>query len=183
MKFRPASALLVALLLSAQGSGATAATAEQALRGKSVVVTWTEHRMQRRQGQSDWRPATRHGTFSVYISSAGRVFNRFSMRNPDRGQTGSRDRIGDGPRRNVSFSGRGMTVTQEALAGGARRIEVSFDDKWQSCTAGIIRGKEEGADKIVGQSLIRPEVVVEIKSSRTSAVRCEIKDGNVFAQE
>jgi len=175
----PVAATLLALALSALTSGA--ALAQQALRGKSVVVSWTEERMQRRQGEGEYRHAIRQGTFSAYVSSTGRIFNRVEMAN--RRQSGSRDRVGDGPRRRVTLSGRTMTLIQQAQAGGARRIVITFDASFASCTAEVIRGKEAGADKIVGQSLIRPGVAVEIASVRSSGVSCSMRDGNVFGNE
>ena len=154
---------------------------QEKLRGKSVVVSWTERRMQRREGQSAYRPAVRQGTFSVYVSTAGRVFSQISMRNPHRGESGKRDIVGEAARRHVSLSGSTMTAVQEAAAGGALRIVIAFDEAFSSCTAEVIRGKEQGADKIVARSLIRPEVRVEIASVKTSEGSCAVKDGNVSA--
>jgi hypothetical protein len=119
MMSRLIAAILLSTLLVAPIGGA--AHAQQALRGKSVVVSWTEERMQRRPGESEFRPATRRGGFSAYIGSTGRIFNRVSMTNPKRGRSGSADRVGDGPRRQVTISGRTMTAIQQAAAGGRRR--------------------------------------------------------------
>ena len=156
---------------------------QEKLRGKSVVVNWTEKRMQRREGQSVYRPAVRQGTFSVYVSTAGRVFSQISMRNPERGESGKRDLVGEGQRRHISLSGSTMTTVQEAAAGGARRIVITFDAALSSCTAELIRGKEQGADKIVARSLIRPDVRIEIASVKTSEVSCAVKAGNVFGEK
>lgn len=181
MSSRPLAATLLALtLVPPLGS---AASAQNALQGKSVIVTWTEERMQRREGQDRYRPAVRQGTFSAYVSTNGRIFNRVSMANPRRGESGKRDRVGEGPRRKVVLSGRTMTTVQQAVSGGARRIQIQFDEKFSGCTAEVIRGKEEGADKIVGSSLIRPGVRVEIASTKTTGVTCTVKDGNVFGDE
>ena len=156
---------------------------QEKLRGKSVVVSWTERRMQRREGQNEYRPAVRQGTFGVYISTAGRVFSQISMTNPQRGESGKRDIVGEAARRHVSLSGSTMTSVQEAAAGGARRIVITFDEAFASCTAEVIRGKEQGADKIVARSLIRPDVRVEIASVKTSEVSCAVKAGNVFSEK
>jgi hypothetical protein len=174
--------MLIAASLVALGSSAVLAE-PRALYGKSVIVTWTEERMQRREGQDNYRPAIREGTFNAYVSSTGRIFNRVSMANPRRDASGKRDRIGNGQRLQITLSGRTMTTVQVAQAGGARRIAVQFDDSFTSCTAEVIRGKEEGAEHIVGNSMIRPGARVEIASVKTSGVRCAVKEGNVFGGE
>lgn len=178
---------LIALILSTATLAAFVSSpvhaAPRALFGKSVVVSWTEQRMQRRQGGDEFRPATRIGDFSVYVSSAGRVFSRASMTNPKRAATGSNDRVGDTKNRNISFEGHTMIATQSGSTGGARRIMVTFDDAFGSCSARVIRGKQEGADKIVASSLITPGRVTEIVEVKTSGESCSVKNGNVFGEE
>ncbi len=148
---------------------------EEKLHGKSVVVSWTERRMQRREGESSYRPTVRYGTFSVYVSAAGRVFNRFDMRNPKGGESGKRDIVGDGPRRHVSLSGNTMIAVLEAAAGGALRIVVTFDEAFFRCSADVIRGKEEGIDKMVIYSVIRPGIRIEITSLKTNELNASSK--------
>jgi hypothetical protein len=155
----------------------------QALYGKSIVVSWTEQRMQRRQGEGEFRPATRQGEFSVYVSNAGRIFNRASMTNPRRGRSGATERVGDTKNRNVSFEGRTMVVIQHGASGGARRIVASFDDGFAGCTAEVIRGKEEGAGAIVARSTITPGRTVEIASVKTTGVSPAVTNGNEFGGE
>ena len=176
-------AMLLAAASAASGDRVACAAEPAALRGKSVVVSWTEQRMQRRQGEGEFRPATRHGEFSVYVSEAGRIFNRASMTNPKRGQSGATERVGDTKNRSVAFEGRTMVVTQHGASGGARRIVVSFNDGFDRCTAEVIRGKEEGAGVIVARSTITPGRITEIASVKTSGVSCALKDGNVFGNE
>jgi hypothetical protein len=178
---RPLALILLALMLAAPAL--SPARAQEPLHGKSVIVTWIEERMQRREGESAYRPAVRQGTFSAYVSTAERTFSRVSMANPRRGASGKRDVVGEAPRRHVSLSGRTMTTVQQAVSGGARRIVIKFDEGFSSCTAEVIRGKVQGADKIVGESLIRPGTRVEIASVKTSGVSCAVKDGNVFGEE
>ena len=179
---KPAALLPAALSLAIVG-GHTSLAAPQTLYGKSVIVAWTEQRMQRRQGEGEFRPATRNGAFSVYVSSNGRIFNRASMSNPRRGRSGATERVGDTKNRNIVFDGRTMVVTQHGGSGGARRIVVAFNDGFAGCTAQVIRGKEEGASAIVAHSTITPGRVVEIASVSTSGVSCSVKNGNVFGEE
>jgi hypothetical protein len=182
MQRRSPIALVVVAGALCCGQAALAAP-PQALYGKSVVVSWTEQRMQRRQGEGEFRAATRQGEFSVYVSSAGRIFNRASMTNPRRGRSGATERVGDTKNRNVSFEGRTMVVIQHGASGGARRIVASFDDGFAGCTAEVIRGKEEGARAIVARSTITPGRAVEIASVKTTGVSCAVKSGNVFGGE
>ena len=182
MRASTRTALMLLAPLFACFSGAVLA-APQALYGKSVVVSWTEQRMQRRQGEGEFRPATRQGEFSVYVGGTGRIFNRASMTNPKRGRSGATERVGDTKNRNVAFEGRSMVVTQHGSTGGARRIAVAFDDGFSSCTAQVIRGKEEGAGAIVARSAITPGRKVEIASVKTTGVSCAVKNGNVFGGE
>jgi hypothetical protein len=76
-----------------------------------------------------------------------------------------------------------MTAIQQSVSGGARRITITFDESFSACTAEVIRGKQEGAQKIIGRSMIRQGATVEIASVRTSGASCEVKAGNVFAGE
>lgn len=165
---------------------AVAAIAPKQLHGKSIVVSWTEHRMQRQTGgppgapqKRDFQPVTNTGRLSVYISSQGNVFNRMTRVNR-RGLSGSRDKVGSNQ---IDFQGNSMIATQTGNVGGALRIVVAIDPGLVNCTAEVIRGKEEGAAIIHANSLIYPGMKVEIKSVRVSGVSCTIRDGNVFSGE
>ena len=172
----------IVVVASAFGSGPLHA-APQALYGKSVVTSWTEQRMQRQLGVGEFRPATRIGGFSVYVSSAGRVFSRASMSNPRRAASGSDDQVGDTKNTTVAFNGRTMTVNQSGGSGGVRRIVVAFDDGFSSCTARVIRGKQEGVDRIIAHSLITRGQVIEITNVKTGGESCSVRNGNVFGGE
>ncbi len=56
------AALLFSLTLPAL---AQAATPPRSLYGKSIIVTWTEERMQRRAGTKNFRPNTVHTGFRI----------------------------------------------------------------------------------------------------------------------
>ena len=168
--------------LAALAAPAAASEPPRELYGKSVVVTWNEERVQRREDQREFRTVTIRGEYWVYLSSEGRLFNRVTMENP-RGQKGGKDRVGNTERRFTEFDGDKMTATQKAAAGGARQIVVTFTAGHAGCNAQVIRGVQEGRDSMVADSLIRPGTQVEIKSVKTSAVTCRVRDGNVFATE
>jgi hypothetical protein len=162
-------------------SPAAAAAPAPQLQGKSVVVSWVEARVQRRVGEAEFRPVTRYGELKVYVSTAGRVFHRLSMES--RREAGSNERVGDTPNRKFSFEGNTMVAVQTGATGGARRVLVTFTPDFASCSAEVIRGKEEGAASMTANSVIRPGTQVEIKSVTTGGVTCSVKAGNVFGGE
>ena len=71
--------------------GAAEAGPPKELYGKSVTVSWNESREQRPVGEETWRRVDGIETLNMYISDAGRVFNRQSA--ATRG--GSADRKGE----------------------------------------------------------------------------------------
>src|ERR1700741_4075857 len=70
-------------LLAAPGWGQTA---PNALYNKTVVLTWTEHRVQKADS-GEVRESTTESRFAIYVSSAGRLFSEFTRRNPRSGRS------------------------------------------------------------------------------------------------
>jgi hypothetical protein len=168
-------AALVAVLVSAAAN--TAGAAPAGLLGKSVVVSWSETRVQRFVGEANWRSVNASHELSVYISSAGRVFSKFSA--TTRRGTGANEQVsGAGGNRVPSFSGNSMTIVQ-AQQGTARRIAVEFDGGFSSCTASVIRGKESGAGSGYAKSVITGQRI-EIQSASAGSASCSVRAGNVF---
>ena len=165
--------------------GSAARAAPSQLYGKSVVVSWTEEREQRVNGEATTRNVGRNGNFSVYLSSAGKPFSRMSYafsRAKGGLKHGKRDAVGGegGSARSVAFSGNTMSVGM-AMSGGARNVLVSFDGGFQSCSAQVLTGKEGGASHIKTKSMVSGNDV-EIISVKTGAASCRIQDGNVFGE-
>lgn len=159
--------------------GAAGAAPAQ-LSGKSIIVSWSETRVQRGVGEINWRSVNASHSLSVYISSAGRVFSRFSA--TTRRGSGSNEQVsGGGGSRVPSFSGNSMTIVAPSQ-GMARRIAVEFGDGFSSCTASVIRGKESGASSGFGTSLITGQRI-ETQSVTTSGASCSLRAGNVFGGE
>jgi hypothetical protein len=166
-----------------------AAAAPAQLYEKSVVISWSEAREQTSSALPDGaaRSVTRNGEFSVYISSAGRTFNRLTFSGASMGRrgqmrSGSSEQVngeGAGRARSVSFSGRTMTAVSP-MQGGARRILVTFDNGFSGCSAEVLTGKAGGASKIGSGSLMNPGTRVEILSVKTGAATCKVQNGNVF---
>jgi hypothetical protein len=176
MRLRSLSELAAAMLVVAGAGPACAAPAQ--LYGRSVIVTWSEDREQRFVGEEELRNIAGYGEFSIYLSSTGRPFSRMSF--SVKGRSGSRDAVGGESRRSVILQGHDMKVVMP-MAGGARLVSVTFDSGFQSCSAQVLTGKQNGADRIRVTSVTNGREV-EMISVRTGAASCRLQDGNVFAQ-
>lgn len=59
-------------------------------------------------------------------------------------------------------------------SGGARRIEITFNDSYTSCEARVINAKRVGAELIRSKSLVsdRPIEIRSVSVSGTTCVQC-----------
>ena len=165
--------------------GSTAQASPSQLYGKSVVVSWTEEREQRVNGEQTTRNVGRSGSFSVYLSSSGKPFSRMSYAfSGNRGglKHGKKDAVGGegSGNRKVAFSGNTMSVGM-GMSGGARNILATFDGGFSSCSAQVLTGKEGGSSSIRAKSMVNGNDI-EILSVKTGAASCRIQDGNVFGE-
>jgi hypothetical protein len=171
------------LMLLALPAAALAQSAPAAMRGKSVVVTWSENRTQRFVGEQQVRHLQVGYTMSVYVSSAGRPFSRLTATMP-RGGSGSAEHVGAGGRsssggaRQVQFQGRSLVMTA-GLTGGARRISVDFGDAFTSCSARVLIAKQVGSQSMRGKGLVSGREL-EILSASAGSASCSVREGNVF---
>jgi hypothetical protein len=158
-----------------------AAAAPAALYGKSVTVGWSETSEQRYVGELNFRLVPRSVHMSVYVSSAGRVFSR--QTNSTSAGSGSTEQVagqsgGERAARVPVFGGHDMTLFGP-MPGGVRRVSVSFDQGFTSCTATAGLAIEPG--KIAhGRSPVngRPLEIAKVTAGPAS---CSVRDGNVFA--
>jgi hypothetical protein len=165
------------------------------LYGKSVIVTWSEDRVQKSGLRDTPSYVSRNGEFSVYVSSAGRAFNRMTYAGTrsaggggvghgrsGRHASGSSDQVGgegQGISRSVSFSGRTMSTTTP-MDGGARRILVTFDGDFSGCNAQVLTGKAAGVAKIRSTSSMNAGMPLEIESVKSGRASCKVQNGNIF---
>jgi len=149
--------------------------------GKSVTVTWTESREQRPVGDPNWRTVNGTQTFDVYISEAGRVFNRLTVQTGG-GRAAFPGQVGGEGKRSVSFGGHSLTaVWQIGKGGGATLINADFDASFSSCSAKVSVGRESpGAIVRAYSPIIKHEN--EVRSHQVGSVSCSIRSGNVFKQ-
>ncbi len=168
-------AVLAALpLLLATIGNADAAAAPPQLRGKSVMLAWGESGTYRRL--SDGRENASTGKLSriIYISQPGRAFIRASSvsgRHANSWEAGP-----DKTAESVSFNGSSM-VAVGVNTGVARRITVTFDSAFTSCTGAVTIGKSGPGTKIKGFD----GAMYEVLSMQPAAVSCSVRDGNALA--
>ena len=178
------AALLVICNAAAVPSLAHGQTAPQGMRGKSIVVAWREQRNQRRGNQKDFHDVTAPLSRTIYISTAGRPFSRFTGTLGS--STGSAENVGasgtsyGGGPREVRFDGRTMTLTSTTKGGLARRTTIEFNESFTNCQAQVVFAKQAGRDVVVGRSLVTGQPM-EIRSVTVTGVTCSIRAGNVFA--
>jgi hypothetical protein len=153
------------------------------LQGKSAIVSWTETRTQRNVGEERTETVGVPYTYRVYFSTGGRPFARLTVAD-QRGQTGSRERVGTGERsgdggaRSLQMQGNSLVATS-GHGGGARRLQVTFDGSYASCSAAVVLARQVGSSKIVMRNLVSNKQM-EILSATTSAASCSVQAGNVF---
>jgi hypothetical protein len=168
------------IILAMTASGALAAPTQ--LYGKSVVVSWTENRMQTTDVSPVPQPRSATGQLSVYVSDKGRAFSRVSMSvNTPRGtRSGQRDAVqGEASARSVGFHGNSMTVSAPRGDAGAMMIAVTFDSGFQGCSAHVVTGKSGGAASTHIHSMVTGRTY-DFFSVKTSGESCSIQSGNVF---
>ena len=171
-----------AAILGLAMTTSTAFATPAQLYGKSVVVSWTENRMQTTDVSDTPVAKTASGQLSVYVSDKGRAFSRVSMsvdrrRGP---RSGQRDAVqGEGSARNIRFGGNSMSATMPRGNAGAMMIAVTFDSGFQGCSAHVVTGKTGGAQSTRITSMVTGRQY-DFYSVKTSGESCSIQNGNVF---
>jgi hypothetical protein len=163
-------------------SSAVCAEAPNELRGKSFIVHWREARKQQVEPMPV-RSVTATGTFAAYFSDAGKTFSRLTFAVPNRKgvvKSGNNEKVsGETSGRELQFNGNDANITWERGEGGATKIDVHFDEKFEHCTAKVVTGKTGGADRIRAKSIIDGSTV-QIFSAIDSEESCKVQNGNVF---
>jgi hypothetical protein len=179
---------LIALALSASilTSQAAAQNAPAALRGKSVVASWTEIRLQRLGGIGEFTERSVPHTLSAYISTEGRVFAKRTVYSSGSGRrrgSGSRSSVGENSRgvQQAQIRGQSIIITDRFISGGARMAKIDFDQSFSGCTASVIVGRDNAQGIARGRSLVSGQAL-EIKSARVTNTSCAVRSGNVFGE-
>lgn len=192
--WKAAGAIILGGALSMPGMAA-AATFPAPLLGKSVTVKWTASRQQKFDGSDEVVFRALNVTLQIYISTAGRAFSKetvfFSgpgnMRGNGRPVSGSSqenrapDDNADPGRGNVVHAEGAALVVDRQMIAGARRIKVSFDAGYGTCTARVILAREGGTGALRGKGSNGQRF--EIVSIDLSTPSCAVASGNVFGEE
>jgi hypothetical protein len=175
------------MLMIQNPSDAVEALPPQSLLGKSVVVTWSESRVQRAEGEANFKEVHATHNMSVYVGSSGRIFSRLT--NTMGLGSGRIDHIQErsagAPKfreRATTFSGQSMMVVQPFRQGGMRRLVIDFRDNFDNCSAKVSYVKEAGSLTSLARSPITKQMV-EIKSIEMSGETCSVLTRNVFSDE
>jgi hypothetical protein len=160
-----------------------AAGAPEQLKGKSIVVSWTETRQQRDEtdggGWGDFHMVNGAHKLTIYVSTAGRMFSR--QTNSTSLGSGSIQEVAGQPHASQTpmFSGQSMTVVGTSTnKGGARRTVIDFDTSFSSCSAKVASAFESGKTSISRSPITHR--LVDIKSVTTNGASCSIRSGNDF---
>jgi hypothetical protein len=156
----------------------SAAAAPPQLYNKTITIAWSETVMERDDKGRTTTP--RIDTIrTVYVSSAGRLFIKGSRSMKNRSfEGGNKQEIGPGSGNAgaLAFQGNQLVGTAE-FQGAARRVTVSFDPGFSSCTVSVIYGKISGTHRWKGFD----GVMREVQAINVGATSCSIAAGNALA--
>ena len=172
-------ACLFGAAIAMQGPPAFAGAPPQ-LYNKTIHMSWSVAVAQTSpDGQK--RNVTIAANHTVYVSSAGRLFERASrangkaMRESKNAPGATQNRGGEAT--NVHFEGNRL-VGVTAFAQGARRFVASFDPGFSSCTVAVTFGRDSGGLQRKGID----GVMYTIESMTPSGESCSIREGNSVAE-
>ncbi len=169
---------LIATILATAAAPAFADAPRQ-LYNKTIQISWSVAVAQTApDGQK--RNVSVGVYHTVYVSSAGRLFERGS-RSTAKGRKQSENAPGaavnaGGEATGLHFEGSRL-VGATAFAQGARRFVATFDPGFSSCTVSVTFGREAGGLKRKGID----GVMYTIDSMTASGESCSIREGNAFA--
>jgi hypothetical protein len=164
-------------------AAASATTLSEQLFDKSIIIHWTNDRVNRFEGGRIVRLVF-DSELTVYVTKSGQAFTRYRVTSGRRGQ-----RSGEAVQRptdSTTSAGGSLVVHVEGgallvdtkLMSGARRVAITFDSEYAKCSATVTFGREGGAP-IRAKDLISGKRF-EVISTRTSSPVCSVKPGNVL---
>jgi hypothetical protein len=159
-------------------AGKAASAGSSQLYGKSIIVSWTGNSVVRHVGEQEFSSRKHPNVRSYYISAKGRPFVRDTFKEKKREIVNASGTTDTGGPRSIHFEGNSLVDT-EVYIRGARRIQIDFDNSFESCTAHVVAGKEAGASTFIKKGI--GGSLNELKSRTYSDVTCSIKDGNILA--
>jgi hypothetical protein len=156
-----------------------AVAAPQALRGKSIQISWSESRRERTESGEE-RSRNTPFKMTIYVSTQDKIFNRLSVAGGNSDQTGGSSDASRFASRSVVFSGSRVSVTNTFQGGGgARQISANFDANFTGCSASVVIGRAASGQPFK-QKLMGGGYVVLLSAS-VGSVNCSIIDGNALS--
>ena len=163
-------------------SSAHAAPAQ--LYNKTISIGWSVQATVREPDGRE-RVASNSVSFTVYVSSAGRLFERASRsigrRAASADSAPGASQLPSGDARGLHFEGNNLVANRGFTGGGqsgAMRAVVSFDANYSGCSTNVAYGKEKGT-AIHRRGL--DGVVREVLALNVTSTSCSIREGNAFA--
>jgi hypothetical protein len=167
-----------AVVLAIVSCAEVAVAAPQALRGKSIVISWSESRRERTESGEE---RSRNSPFkmTIYVSTQDKIFNRLSAGRGSSDQTGGSSDASRFAPRSVVFSGSRVSVTNTFQGGGgARQISANLDANFTGCSASVVIGR--GASGQPFKQKLMGGGHVLLLSASVGAVNCSVIDGNAL---
>ena len=162
------------MLFRSPASGAVAAPMQ--LYNKTITISWSEHVSQK--GPDGLTNPTVNSEAVAYVSSAGRLFVRGKRSLNNRKFSKQRDFSPGGGSSAGAINFQGNQLVGTAVYDGfARRLVVSFDAGFTSCSASVVYGKSGGPTTWKGLD----GQVRELLSVSVSGANCSIREGNALA--
>jgi hypothetical protein len=164
---------------------ASAHAAPAQLYNKTVSIGWSvQSKVRDPDGTERVNPS--NISYVVYISSAGRLFERSSRSDSRRSATGEispgANQTRSGEARGLRFEGNNLVANRGysgAGGSGAMRAVVTFDAGYSGCAVTVTHGKENGG--VIKRKGL-DGVVREILSITVTSTSCSVRDGNAFAE-
>jgi hypothetical protein len=164
---------------------AHSASAPAQLRGKTINLAWSDNRVEKVIASGRERSIAQSSTVKVYISTEGHFFTQFGRvatagSHAHANVSDLKEVSGSGSTLNWHVEGLNVTADQKFWR-GARRLIVTFDSGFSSCSLRVLHGKEAGLASIQYMTFNSREPV-ELTSINVTSTNCSVATGNSFAQ-
>jgi hypothetical protein len=157
-------------------TAALSASAPSHLSGKSVHISWTDSRVERADDGHELS-MTQTSRVKIYVSDKGRIFSQFD-RSVSAGQARQDLDVSGGGNAVLNFHAQGnQLVADQISAGGARRVTITFDPSFTSCSINVVNGASGKRTRHLNLAKTRWLELVSITVTSTS---CSVAAGNAF---
>lgn len=167
-----AGALLMVTAAQAQGPAA--------LRGKSIMLHWVDHRTIKLldDPKAPPRSISQASELRIYVSDQGRVFSSFDrMAGRQRAVNTTQQVSGGGDNMLQWRQEGGALVADQKFVSGARRVQISFTGS-SACSVAVLHGKDSSAP--LRYRSYQDKRMYEVVTINVVSSSCSIRSGNVF---